>query len=146
MQNNSKTENILWKLNDMIEDADSEIEQAWSEAYDTINMVLDKLKEQLELAKAEKEFITEDGYSKLEDIESEIDTIDTDINSFGVGGNFNYLTFDIEEEMMPKYLKAEVTWKLDKYGFPEFKAMEEALKAFFIDNGVSIFDYEITEE
>jgi len=146
MQDNSKTENILWKLNDLIEDADSEIEQAWSEAYDTINAVLDRLKEQLELAKAEKDFITEDGYSKLEDIEAEIDTIDTDVNSFSVGGNFNYLTFDIEEEMMPKYVKAEITWKLDKYSNPEFKAMEEALKVFFSSNDVSIFDYEITEE
>ena len=146
MQDNSKTENILWKLNDLIEDADSEIEQAWSEAYDTINAVLDRLKEQLELAKAEKDFITEDGYSKLEDIEAEIDTIDTDVNSFSVGGNFNYLTFDIEEEMMPKYVKAEVTWKLNKYGNPEFSAIEAALKEYFLSNDVSIFDYEITEE
>ena len=145
MQNNSKTENILWKLNDMLEDADSEIEQAWSEAYDTINMVLDKLKEQLQLAKDEDEYLSEDGKSKLADIESEIDTIDTDVNSFSIGGNFDYLTFDYQE-MCHKYATAKVEWKLDGNNLPDFKSMEEALKVFFSSHDVSIFDYEITEE
>ena len=145
MRDNSKTENILWKLNDLIEDADSKIQDAWQEAYDAVGVVLDELKEHLALAKDEKEFITEDAWDKLIDIESEIDTVEGDFDSFQASGNFDALTFEYEE-MCHQWATVKVDWKLDKYGLPKPSHVEAALAEFFSNNAMSIFDYEINEE